>query len=705
MNKCNSAAPVTQKLDPTKRVNYTAGLVLGVDEFQQEQYYFIERTRRHNRFLHGYGTVSGLRVDTADTGGGGLELRISPGLAVNPKGQDICVADTMCARLDTWLQTYQQALQAIFGAPPFSLGLSVVLCARDCQTDTVPIPGEPCRSQQDSMAASRIADSFELKLCLDMDAPVGSPPMASPQMGSPPLNTGDLPCYRPSQTEEQAVRDFGRLLEQIDIVENASSYLTAASFSDLVRSLLTGIGSPPGSPPISPPGSPPGSLYHLPPDQACDILRAGFLVWVTEVRPQLSGRDIPVACRPPKECCVLLAEIHFPVNASWQIGGAVDIDEMARPYLLDTRLLQELVICAGRTGGTAAVAFAADTFASIFAVASDTMRAWIHHPVILSVPAAAAAMAVSGGIFQPLVAVSQPFAGVNIFDLRMAAAIPTDTPVGVRFNTTQIVNAANPAKTLKSQLDGGGFLYADRQGDSLFAFGSSLRSVTAHGALSGLANDDHPQYLRTDGSRTLGGNWSAGAHRITNLAAATSPGDAVRFEQAVKVGDTAGGDLAGQYAAPTVAGLQGKPVSPAAPGNGDVLLFSAAGQWAPTVAPFVRAPGGLYIIAAAGFFDVNGAPLQPPYNGLDVVRAAPAGTGQYRLQGAWYTVPTAANRIGYVVKGTAQDVGQAVGGAAAPPAQATVQFLSFGPTGIQIVVLGIDGRERNFMIEVSRYGG
>ena len=77
MNQCNTAAPAMQKLDPTKRVNYTAGLVLGVEEFQQEQYYFIEKTRWHNRFLHGYGTTSGLQVDLADTGGGGLEVRVS----------------------------------------------------------------------------------------------------------------------------------------------------------------------------------------------------------------------------------------------------------------------------------------------------------------------------------------------------------------------------------------------------------------------------------------------------------------------------------------------------------------------------------------------------------------------------------------------------------------------------------------------------
>src|SRR5919199_383096 len=63
--------------------------------------------------------------------------------------------------------------------------------------------------------------------------------------------------------------------------------------------------------------------------------------------------------------------------------------------------------------------------------------------------------------------------------------------------------------------------------------------ITAHGTLTGLANDDHPQYLRTDGTRALTGSLKAGGFKITSLAAATGNGDAVRIEQAVKAGDAA----------------------------------------------------------------------------------------------------------------------------------------------------------------------
>ena len=77
-------------------------------------------------------------------------------------------------------------LEAI-GSPPQPLTVYVVLCYRECETDPVPIPGGPCRTQEDSTAASRITDDFQLKLVLEP----------------------------PPQVEENAVRRFGAsLVEQ-----------------------------------------------------------------------------------------------------------------------------------------------------------------------------------------------------------------------------------------------------------------------------------------------------------------------------------------------------------------------------------------------------------------------------------------------------------------------------------------------------------
>jgi hypothetical protein len=106
--------------------------------------------------------------------------------------------------------------------------------------------------------------------------------------------------------------------------------------------------------------------------------------------------------------------------------------------------------------------------------------------------------------------------------------------------------------------------------------------VSAHGQLTGLANDDHPQYLRADGSRALASALGAGGNKITGLAAATAPGDAVRYEQAVKSGDAAAGDLTGTFPAPTVSKLAGRLLSTTTPTDGQVLRWNGStATWEP----------------------------------------------------------------------------------------------------------------------------
>ena len=133
-------------LDPWKRVLYSYGLVLGVDEFMQEQTYHVEHHRLHNRVLHGYGTIWGLAVEGPRPGDADPEIRVAAGLAVDPCGREIPVKQVMCVKLRPWLQRWEEWLRPRFGgSPPSPIPLAVVLCYRACETDEAPIPGEPCR--------------------------------------------------------------------------------------------------------------------------------------------------------------------------------------------------------------------------------------------------------------------------------------------------------------------------------------------------------------------------------------------------------------------------------------------------------------------------------------------------------------------------------------------------------------------------------
>ena len=106
-----------------------------------------------------------------------------------------------------------------------------------------------------------------------------------------------------------------------------------------------------------------------------------------------------------------------------------------------------------------------------------------------------------------------------------------------------------------------------------------------HGALSGLSDDDHPQYLLANGARALTGGLSLGGFKLTNLGAATANGDALRFEQGLKVGDAASGDLGGTYPSPFIAALRGSPLSAAAPSAAGQVLGWDGVAWAPTLLP------------------------------------------------------------------------------------------------------------------------
>lgn len=71
---------------PLSRPHYFSGKLLTVEDLTQEQTYTIEKFKRHNRSLHGFGVVSGLKV-TTDAG----KITVSAGMALDCEGNEIVV--------------------------------------------------------------------------------------------------------------------------------------------------------------------------------------------------------------------------------------------------------------------------------------------------------------------------------------------------------------------------------------------------------------------------------------------------------------------------------------------------------------------------------------------------------------------------------------------------------------------------------------
>jgi hypothetical protein len=348
----NFAPAPDAALDPNQRVNFTFGMVLGVDDFRQEHAWLAERDERALRELIGYGAITGLNVTTVISGTQ-VEVRVAPGLALLPDGKLVGIAASQCARLDEWL-TGPGKPAATQSGPA-----SVYVVLRHVETTgtPVPIPGEPCRDESALLADSRIADSFTL----------------------------DFSWTPPAQTEDNALRIFTTWLRRVEIRSAPVPEMSLADFQAAVEAQVTaaianaaaafshpplaetprpnpdpgggsGDSSPPGSPPDgSPPGSPPdasppGTGLVIPREHYAAYVNAAFDVWVRRLRTGLMAHFGPVPkAEDSAEAGLLLAAIDIGLDAGNLLFPAAPASPavarwLGRAQLVHLRLLQEWLI-------------------------------------------------------------------------------------------------------------------------------------------------------------------------------------------------------------------------------------------------------------------------------------------------------------------------------------------------------------------------
>ena len=81
------------------RPRYFPRQVVTAADLNGEQGYFRELLRRHNRYLHGCGVVCGLEVLVGKDASGGPVVRVTPGHAIDPQGNDIHVPIQLTLKL------------------------------------------------------------------------------------------------------------------------------------------------------------------------------------------------------------------------------------------------------------------------------------------------------------------------------------------------------------------------------------------------------------------------------------------------------------------------------------------------------------------------------------------------------------------------------------------------------------------------------
>ena len=189
--------------DPFTRLHYHYGQLLGAEDFNTEQRYFLLRSRLHNAVLHGFGTVWGLKVGFIETETA-LRLTCDAGLAIDALGREIHVPQKVCLDITGLASTRFWAdlvpppptLHALPtdaidihrpdtpGRTPLEIerprGIGddprrrvyVVLRYRACLTELAPAVVQPCSDQDAALAPSRVNDGYQL--CLEATPPDGA---------------------------------------------------------------------------------------------------------------------------------------------------------------------------------------------------------------------------------------------------------------------------------------------------------------------------------------------------------------------------------------------------------------------------------------------------------------------------------------------------------------------------------------------------
>jgi len=365
---------VAASSDPTRHVHFALGMVLGVEDYGQEFAYHSGRDRWIVRELGGYGTLSGLAVSIEDAGADGPRLRVTAGTASSPGGQLICVAADQCALLNAWLNRAEVAAKVMqvdaeqAPANEAVLKLWLTLCYASCAVAPVPIPGQPCRSEEDLMAPSRVADDYRLSLGFDPPAPgeadylrlLAGYAAALPGAGGSPPGPAAL------KTLLEKVRRQARILFSPSAVE--------AEAADVAS-----IG------------------VHA--DARAQVMAELRRLWVSELRPQV----VLPPCAPggaDYDDCVALAALTVSVvngGTEWQVKDSgpgafeIDLDETTRPLLMSLALAASPFGIAPAPGdGSAAAGIE-------YVTADGTIPATAGIALIRAEPAGELAVEIAGG--------------------------------------------------------------------------------------------------------------------------------------------------------------------------------------------------------------------------------------------------------------------------------------------------------------------
>ncbi len=325
-----SISPSPSEPDATKHVNYVLGMVLGVDDFTQEFAYLAGRTELAARELAGSGVTRGLRVTSPTStpyDDVGPEVVVSAGIAVTPRGRFVRVPLTQCVFVNEWIAKNLTLLQTRLAGVPGPVAVYVVLSYAEQTTDLVPIPGEPCRTEDESMAASRVTDDFKLELRLD----------------------------RPQQSEAEATRAYLDWLIGLPLVAGNGTPLR--DFLAAIERAASGTPKVAIAPSTTPIFTATPAPVLIPRSDAAGYLREAIRLFAT-----LRAEWTDAGVAPPTDGVVLLGRVDLvlkqaSLTSSTWVVNTLTIDETDRPRVLSLAALQEVMFTLAGSAARSTVTF------------------------------------------------------------------------------------------------------------------------------------------------------------------------------------------------------------------------------------------------------------------------------------------------------------------------------------------------------------
>jgi hypothetical protein len=175
-----------------ERPRYYARQLITDETLRLEQRYFIDRMRRHNRLMHGWGVVCGAQVCLSPTGttNGGFtpwKIVVKPGYILGPYGDEIIIDCERVIDLRTGGVTGVTGEPGLEAVDPWCSDvyvqrdplkpLYVAVKYRECQTRPLRVQPIGCGCDDTQCENSRVRDGYEIGLLNCCPEPIQEHPI------------------------------------------------------------------------------------------------------------------------------------------------------------------------------------------------------------------------------------------------------------------------------------------------------------------------------------------------------------------------------------------------------------------------------------------------------------------------------------------------------------------------------------------------